>query len=304
MRPSDRRIIREVLSAAIAKAAKSEFDRLSAGLRSEDVARNVEYALQQLRILSRGGMPNYADPWVALFYVLWYQPSQINLAYSTIREVLEKNSNKKRSKAKKLQVVDFGAGALATQFGVAIAIAEQERRICAYVDSIDDSDEMLDLGNKVWLRFKRDVSIHHNVHSACQRTKRRRRTSESVERLRKSHRILTAFHAVYDESEEEVLDDLGNLGQVLRTTDCIIATHEYKSDTARRVAPFPMEKLSVDPEFGGPVQDVTSVRKEIWSRISHSAGRECDDPDFVERFLTQWPTSWDWSAAVILTHTG
>ena len=101
----DRRIW-QLLDQAIQETARSEFDRLDEGLiRKEDVKRKVESALESVDRLRTGGVPDYHDPWTAVFYLTWYQPRQVNLIYSHL-----KSSNARLPQG--LRVVDLGCGFL------------------------------------------------------------------------------------------------------------------------------------------------------------------------------------------------
>lgn len=79
----DKVAVQAALDNAIADAGRAEFNRLARWLTPQRVDENVAYALDQLRRLAKGEMPNYNE-WVSLFYGLWYQPKHINLAYRMI----------------------------------------------------------------------------------------------------------------------------------------------------------------------------------------------------------------------------
>ena len=70
--------------------------------------------------------PDYSDGMVALIYVVRYQLSHTNLAYSIIKMMKEQAGSIKSTltNTDSLQVVDFGCGSLAMQFGVALAVAD------------------------------------------------------------------------------------------------------------------------------------------------------------------------------------
>lgn len=105
-------------------------------------------------------MPNYRNKWVALLYLLWYQPAQINLAYTLAQRVPE-HSNPLLARAPSLSVLDFGCGSLAMQFGLALAVIDKYRkfgsdsRITLYQH--DESNEMKDIGSKVWEQFMHEI---------------------------------------------------------------------------------------------------------------------------------------------------
>ena len=68
------------LDRAIARTVGSEFDRLREGLQAETIAGHIHTAMEELRKLQQGRMPDYYNAWVAPFYTSWYQPGQVNLA--------------------------------------------------------------------------------------------------------------------------------------------------------------------------------------------------------------------------------
>ena len=84
--------------------------------------------------------PDYDDPWVALLYLTWYQPSQVNLAYTLSRRILGATNP---FLSGSLQIVDYGCGALAMLFGLALAAAETHQKDRPHpkitVDLIDES---------------------------------------------------------------------------------------------------------------------------------------------------------------------
>lgn len=122
----NQKLTTKALDKAITKVVCDEFNRISKNLSDVETAQKVEYALDQLSKLQRGVMPKY-DEWVALFYASWYQPAQINLAYSMITDMVKEICDGALTSTGKLYVYDFGCGALAMQFGVALAAADALR---------------------------------------------------------------------------------------------------------------------------------------------------------------------------------
>ena len=148
---------------AIVRVAEAEFKRLANGSDSREIASGIENALKSLKGLQSGIMPDYTDDWIPLFYSTWYQLSQVNLTFSMIRAMLDQrvSTNRTLSIMDKLHVIDFGCGALAMQFGVALAVADALRlgqKISSIrVDSTDSSQEMVDIGIKIWDQFREEV---------------------------------------------------------------------------------------------------------------------------------------------------
>ena len=107
-----------ILDEVITTVSEQEFNRLAKDLNTDQITKKVLGALESLGKLQKGEMSDYHDEWVALFYH-WYQPSQINLAYSMIKSI----TNSTDILNEKLHIVDFGCSSLAMQFGVALAVA-------------------------------------------------------------------------------------------------------------------------------------------------------------------------------------
>lgn len=142
-------LIWKLLDQAIQETARSEFIRLDERLTpKEDVRRKVESALKSLDLLRSGdGVPDYDDPWTAVFYLTWFQPRQVNLIYSHL-----KRSNERLPQG--LRVVDLGCGCSATMFALAVFAAtsgQHEARIS--VHGLDPSRAMRQLGLQLWGAF-------------------------------------------------------------------------------------------------------------------------------------------------------
>ena len=79
--------VRSALDRAIAEVAEAEYGRLAHGVPLDTQAKRVDAALQSLGRLKQGTPPDYDSEWVVLFYVTWYQPRQVHLAYATLPPV-------------------------------------------------------------------------------------------------------------------------------------------------------------------------------------------------------------------------
>ena len=111
--------VEDAFDTAITRVADREWKRLSKGETPKDALDRVAKALESLQSLqSRDSMPAYDDEWVALFYLLWYQPRQVYVAYLLLAEMLTERADESQS----LRVIDLGCGALATAFGLTMAI--------------------------------------------------------------------------------------------------------------------------------------------------------------------------------------
>ena len=204
--------IARALDTSMAAVAAAEFRRLSRGLSDEQIAGRIHGALRALGGLGDNRMPSY-DAWVALFYLTWYQPSHVSLAYTLARSV-PPDSNPIRTGEGRLLVEDFGCGTLAMQFGLALAGAEVLPRLKPkapkiLIASSDDSDQMKSLGEKIWRRFNEEIGKEdrytelEELRRACRAlgiTKAHKYPSPT------DIRWLTALHVAYEENAEAVKD--------------------------------------------------------------------------------------------------
>ena len=197
---------------------KVTFDQLKST--SGSPAQDTNRAFQNLAELIDGAMPDYNNKWVALFYNLWYQPKQINVAYRSINSVRISRANGNGTLVSKgnMRFIDFGCGSLATQFGVALAIADAlergEKVSYVRIDSTDSSREMIDLGTalwnvvEVWAKIQSELNV---LGTACElmdwHTYTSRTVDEFINGLSREENAdvwLSALHIVYPESTEGI----------------------------------------------------------------------------------------------------
>ncbi len=154
---SNKSTVTAVLDRVISEVGRRTFARLSNGLDDNQIAEKIDYGLSQNLLLSGQQMPDYNDEWVALFYFLWYQPKQIQLAYQLTNQLLKAEINSKKN----IYIIDYACGALATQFGSILAminILDQEEIVGGiWIDSIDESESMVSLGDLSWEIFNRNI---------------------------------------------------------------------------------------------------------------------------------------------------
>ena len=199
--------VARALDASIAEVAEEEFARLSQGLSDQEIAEQILWALQALEGLKQNEMPTY-DAWDALFYLTWYQPSHIAMAYTLARSIAL-SRNPLRTGKGRLQVVDFGCGALAMQFGLALASAETLRKLgkCPKIAilSADESEDMRLIGKKLWDRFVDEINDEEEypgleeLRQVCAATKLGNHYGR-----RAATRWLTVLHVAYKENTEDV----------------------------------------------------------------------------------------------------
>ena len=313
------RAVAKALDRALVKVAKGEYQRLSENLSRGEIANGVKNALLELKKLQYGKMPCYDDEWVPLFYSTWYQPSHINLAYSMIDAMIkQRGGNSTLTETGRLHVVDFGCGTLAMQFGVALAAADAlqrgERIHSIRFDLIDHSQGMVDMGRKIWDQFKEEVGEDRQLAllgEACKLVKSE--TLEEGERpevCEGEDRWVSAIHAVYEENEHEVKEDLASLECVAVPDAGFITSHKSSSCIADCVSPFKgkgnqyeSRKVCVQHQLDlyleGELYGVANWRNKVYDDIRQYV----DDPKgLVGGYLVN-DVSWYWPPANFLIYT-
>ena len=247
-------------------------------------------------------MPDY-DEWDAPLYLTWFQPAQINLAYTLIQEILE-NRNPLHSDS--LQVVDFGCGALAMQFGFALAVAEKPAGSGALpqisVDPSDSSMPMRRVGLELWHDFVRETSDAEKYPelAALQRVLKAIRPCV---RRNASTRWLTALHVAYKKNAEPVANALDReVGTwkpdvVLVTSRSEAACWAYSLDenfqyeAAGEQRDITCKTLKL---MDGCFKETSALRQRLYEdRIRDMPDSLFDnDKAFAHKYLTRYPTAW------------
>ena len=315
----DTQAVAKILDEVIAETGEEEFERLSQGMGPSEWAHEVERALRELEKLPRGEMPRYDDEWVALFYLLWYQPKHIALAYSMIQELLRKRPDGRLvlDGKKKLHVIDFGSGTLAMQFAVALATAdaiEQGFNVTSVrIDSVDSSTEMVKLGELCWRKFQQRVSIADNPYLAIAfliisaENPTVTESNAALDILQPDADCwLSAIHAVYKSNRSEVSRALRNLENVHKPIVGFVSSHVSRAPLVHEVSPFGLEpQFSITNAFeNGELTKITGYRKRLYEEIRQSPNSlDYYALDFVRRFLTN-SVVWQWEAAAVAIYPG
>ena len=262
----DKNAVVDALDKAVSETVSGEFENLikgkspGAGPRLRDSSRNDIF--QSLRSLTP---PNYSNPMVAVVYAAMYQLQHINMVYSAIKELLVSRNAEKATitNSHRLQVVDFGAGCLAMQFGITLALADSieqgYQNTAVHVDSIDPNFAMCTLGEKIWLNFLRIVaeanlktsSSLNSVHRACSIvTHRLHKDIRSIDTANDSEKWICAIHAFYQIHEKQIRTDLSTLYQQLRPAAGLLTCYGDHSGKGHvplvnRVSPFDAHRFSL-----------------------------------------------------------
>ena len=142
------------LDCAITNVGSRELERLSHGLSDQEVAQKIEAALKTLKGIN-SGIKTYND-WISLWYLLWYQASQCNVAAGMFRNVIWPGIQYrlKRDEPRRFCLIDVGSGALNAQLGLSHLITDyrhifRDFEAIAFI-GIDVSGSMLRLGRLLW----------------------------------------------------------------------------------------------------------------------------------------------------------
>ena len=263
--------VAEAFDTAITGLADREWKRLSKGETPEGRLNRVRSALESLKKLqSNDQMPAYEDEWVALFYLLWYQPRQVYLAYRVLTTLLSERGSQERP----LRVIDLGCGALATAFGMAMTIAARQNgslpvptdvTICA----IDPSVQMRRVGETLWEELWEVLAEEPGLTSL----------EAAVAAMIDNHHFyashaemaavdagdecwLFAMHAVYESNREDLQRALLELRDGYRVTRTVVSSEGLKRNLVHDVFPGPRSEL----ELSGGSGRAQLPRLSAWRR--------------------------------------
>ena len=238
--------IAECMDIAFAKVLADEFDWLTAGMSSAQVDNWLQRSEESiLRLRNSGDMPDYSDPMVVLRYVILYQLGHINLAYTLVKDATATGDNR-LTRTGRLQVADFGAGCLAMQFGLALAVADAlesgEDIAGVWLDAIDTGRPMMELGKKLWEEFANEAGHYTGLNFLTEAAKLMHWSEfheqyHSVRKFDGMDHWVSALHTLYDGSENAVGNALSGLCNTLAPTGVFVTCHEWKTDLARQVLP-------------------------------------------------------------------
>ena len=235
--------ITNCLDTAFANVLTAEFHRLTRGLSSSQIDHRLWQSEQSiLRLRNSGDMPDYSDPMVVLRYVIQYQLGHINLAYTLIKDATDSSP---LTDTGRLQVADFGAGCLAMQFGLTLAVADAldkgESISAVHLNAIDTGRPMMDLGGRLWQEFVNEAGRRDGLHFLTEAAKLIwtdcHEQRDSVRQFIGMAHWVSALHTLYDGGESEVGSALSALCHTLEPDRVFVTCHKWKSDLAKRVLP-------------------------------------------------------------------
>lgn len=303
MDESTQKAVTNALDSPIATVADQWFTRISKRLIDKEIATKIHGALVSLRDLRYGKMPQY-DEWDALFYILWYQPAHINMAY-TLARTIPKDVNPLLSSNGNLEVFDFGRGALAMNFGLSLASSDFCRKTPPriFVTGHDSSESMEHIGWAIWDYFIEEMC---NV-KRYPELRSLRRVCFNMKCERKANipakRWLTALHVAYAENFELIRDELDCQVDNQHPDLILVTTYPGKSNFLYHPSSDDYCQNSNFPEIinasnlilKGEFPETTSFRKNLWhNRVDvYYEHLSLDESDLVHNYLTKLPTTWN-----------
>ena len=218
-------------------------------------------------------MPDYADPFVALFYSLWFLPSQVNLACAVVEGSLDLNDE--------LRLIDYGCGTGA--MAIALVLIAGSRGPLDFPHQIQvhgiDCKSMRQLGTALWEEIR---TIARRVANT--------QIIYGLRRVYPSHfgRVaalldregtwleghwnvaLSALHVAYGANYREVQQEIQALWVSSNPVWGAVTTARLgkKPEYAKQIAPWPMPvHKSLPLPFSGVLPNLTDFRREILEGI-------------------------------------
>ena len=224
-----------ILQEAIRDTAKLEYARLSAKcVTTRGPLTCTDAALGRLSGLQGGTQPEY-DPWVALYYLTWYQYAHINFACAILDRLFGDNPIEEP-----IHVIDLACGAMATQFALAVysATGSPHNRPppSITVHNIDPSESMRSIGQTLWEQF---------TYISSGRCAALSRACGSIESISvSSHRelpninpsekrILLAMHAVYANNKDDIRDAVQQIRNRFMPTETVMTCNAKRDELVK-----------------------------------------------------------------------
>ena len=298
------------LDTAIVTTAKAELGRLSKGLDPCEIANQICGALRSLKRLQSGKMPEYNE-WDALFYLLWYQPDRINLAYSLIRIIRNEYKIPLVNEDGFAEVSDFGCGELAMQFGLAMAAADPSIEVPisrkVSIISSDVSSHMETLGWKLWCNFIIEIMNEEKYPQLQLLNEVSKRLSYGSSQDPNTCRWLTALHVAYEENYKQVRKQLDAEVSRINPDLLLVSTQQQSAQwlynprcTYSNYRPYYADIHNGNLlDFQGVLPLTSRYRKRIYYKhVCNvlSTLSECD-ASLADSYLTYRCTSWITSAS-------
>ena len=268
-----------------------------------------------------GGGLSYAAACAA-----WHQPKRINLAYTVLR-ALRGNGVKGGDifgiANGRAHFVDYGCGALAMQFAIAIAAAgsiwrgRELREI--RIDSYDPMRKMTRIGQCIWDEFARLMKLHYPKHPICEVFDliqwKTHTELDTLPEATDAARFLSAIDAVYETTKNQVKDDLESLVSKYAPAGFLFATRESKRSLLSGASPIGRgdgyKRASIpNPKarFAGELDALTKMRRSLCDLLLDERKLPLNmniteiDRGFVRDSLSK-PVEWQYPNPAIVLYT-
>ncbi len=199
-----------------------------------------------------------------------------------------------------MQVVDFGCGALAMQFGLALAAADalEERGTVPSIAIVsqDESEPMKEIGWKIWQCFIEEIAKYPELNSLLKACQAMRFDDQGDP---EAVRWLTALHVAYRENVDEVRTALTSRIDEHKPTLVLVTSHPQSAQWA--FSPIGHgytdssdvlsgAELVLWGEFGAVTQFRADLHDNLIVDMFDCLGEY--DYGFVNNYLTMYPTAW------------
>ena len=292
------------------RVATHEYHEIAGRLSLKQQNKQIASAFHQLATMAHGkGEPDFDDPWIALFYLLWYHPRQVNLFYSIFRPLLESQAAADPP-CSAFQIVDFGCGALAAQMGLMLAYHsafEPDHMPHVAITNIDRSKSMTAFGRHLWTEWSRELDRAGltNLHDLCNAVPFKtahHRIAKVTNVNENAIRYLIASNVAFPSNLDAVHQDLARLWSDVRPDSAIVTTIGYRIDIEQMACAFEASAwngrdIAPMPELAGPLEAITAWRAALGQQL---ATRGTDS--IVQNFLLKKKVEWSWGPATKVGH--
>ena len=286
-----------LLDEAIADTFRERLDahRTLNGFTEEILTRHLQNASNDLDDnLRKLRSPLYHRPTVALMYLLRYQFSHVNLAWSMLSASPMRQHAAMANRAERLQIIDFGAGNFAGLLGLALfnseLIADGIQPPKSSVVSFEPAKAMRCTGASTWIKFQEkavDKSrddyavlgplrnalklIDHEVDSLA--------TSPKNDSDPDAHRCLIAMHVFYKNSrhQQDIVQRMNTLHEFFQPHIGFVSCHTGLVAKAKELLPQSRDTLPLKfhPKIASStaLSQIPSAVREFGSSSSGSLVR-------------------------------
>ena len=292
--------ITNAMDGVLRTVAEKEFRRLRRRKSAEEIAAKIHSALQSQKDLMKNVMPKY-DDWDALMYILWYQPKRINLAYTLSKQLLKRDADQIQE-AGALEVYDFGCGALAMKFGLALAVADQwpegENSPTISVISEDSSKPMKSIGERLWETFLESLNLRQRIAGLGRYREACMQMQDEPLGASSSVRWLTVLHVAYQEAFTEVQRELDERVKKDKPGTILVTAHTLAREWV--YAPSASGYTGATETIGKPDLDIcgdfmrtTKYRRHLYWEYIKESNLDADAIELSRAYLMNSRTIWE-----------